>query len=400
MKIYLKHFFYISIIALLSPVFLFGQIFSETKKPIDNDGLSWIKINNNNIGKWSPTIISEKHLRLEPRDNVELEYKVVAIFPKKSSAYDVSINKILEVFYQKQIFAIVDVLYVSKKDKEFGIEFLNQASKNKYDLIFSVGSSSTAFVYKNYKDNEVPVVSVCSKDPVLLKQMSNYTEGSGTNFAFTSLNMPIDVQLNYLKDFMGNIDSIAILYANKNKSAVKTQVNPLKEIAKKEKIKIFDIAVDVQKNAKEELSIKIPQTIQEMKKYNINMKKSFFWLTGSSSVLKEIETIDELKDGMAVLSVVPNAVKSGGKSASLSIGISFESNAYLASIYAIKILTQEKEVGDMKVGIVSPPDISVNFLKLKELDIQIPFDFFEISSTIYNSDGKIVKQDGKLLHNN
>ena len=371
--------------------------FLHSSSVIDNDGLPWIKVSNDNMSHWNPSIISEKHLRLSPRNTKKVKYKVVAIFPKKSSAYDVSINKIMEVFSQKQIVSIIDVVYVAKTDKDFGKEFLKNAQANKYDLIFSVGSSATAFVYKNFKGKKVPVVSVCSKDPVLLNQMSDYTNGSGNNFAFTSLNMPITVQLNYLKELIGEIDSIAILYAKKNKSAVKTQVNPLRELAKKENIKIFDVVVEDQKNAKNELIVKIPQVIGEMNQEKVNKKRSFFWLTGSSSVLKEIETVNKYAGNIAVLSVVPNAVKEGRSSAALSIGISFESNAHLASVYGINILTKKTRAGNMKVGIVSPPDISVSFLKLGELNMKIPFDFFEISSTVYDDTGKISKKDGKLV---
>jgi putative ABC transport system substrate-binding protein len=378
-------------------VLLFSILFLYPKKPMDNDGLPWIKINNSNMYHWKPEVISKKYLRLFPRNNKDIKYKIVAIFPKKSSAYDVSINKIMEVFSQKQIIATIDVVYIAKKDKKFGKRFLKGISANKYDLIFSVGSSATAFMYKNYKGKKIPVVSVCSKDPVLLKQMDDYTNGSGNNFAFTSLNMPITVQLNYLKNLIGEIDSIAILYARKNKSAVKTQVNPLKDLAKKENIKIFEVIVENQKNAKNELKLKIPQVLASMNKNKINKKKSFFWLTGSSSVLKEIKIINKYSKGIAVLSVVPNAVTEGQSSAALSIGISFESNAHLASVYGINILTKKTKVGDMKVGIVSPPDISLSFLKLSELKMKIPFDFFEIASTVYDYDRKLAKKDGKLV---
>jgi len=367
---------------------------------IDNDGLPWLKISDKNIQHWSAEIINEKHLRLSPINNViniKIQYKTVAIFPKKSSAYDVSINKILEVFTQKQVYSTIDVIFVSKKDKKFGLKFLSEAKKNGYDLIFSVGSSATSFVYKNYKGKSISVVSVCAKDPVLLNQMSDYENGSGNNFAFTSLNIPIDVQLSYLKSVIGDIDAIGVLYARKNKSAVKTQVNPLKEIAKTENIKIFDIVVEDRKNAQQELLTKIPKIIKLMDDQNINKKKRFLWITGSSSVLKEIETINKVSSDIPVLSVVPNVVKQGEQSAALSIGISFESNAYLASLYGINILRGKSKAKDMIVGIVSPPDVSINFLKLKEVNLKIPFDFFEIASTIYDMEGNLVKKDGKMV---
>ena len=53
------------------------------------------------------------------------------------------------------------------------------------------------------------------------------------------------------------------------------------------------------------------------------------------------------------------------------------------------------EVGELSVGIVSPPDISINFRKAREIGLEIPFSFFESASFVYDYEGRIVRQDGR-----
>ncbi len=57
-------------------------------------------------------------------------------------------------------------------------------------------------------------------------------------------------------------------------------------------------------------------------------------MTGSTSVFREIATINAHAGRAAVLSAVPDVVRGGDDSAVLSIGISFESNAHVAAVYA------------------------------------------------------------------
>ena len=90
-------------------------------------------------------------------------------------------------------------------------------------------------------------------------------------------------------------------------------------------------------------------------------------------------------------------VSAGDDSAVLSIGISFRSNAHLAAIYGTDVLAGRARVGDLKVGVVSPPDIAINFRKAREIGLRIPFSFFESASFIYDYDGQIVRNNGKTV---
>jgi putative ABC transport system substrate-binding protein len=128
-----------------------------------------------------------------------------------------------------------------------------------------------------------------------------------------------------------------------------------------------------------------------MRKNDPDLSKSLFWLTGSTSVFLEIKTINEHADRVPVVSVVPEIVKAGPDTAVLAIGVSFESNAHLAAVYGAEILSGQAKAGNLKVGLVSPPDIAISFMKAREIGLRVPFQFYETASFIYDYDGKAVR---------
>jgi len=321
---------------------------------------------------------------------------LLVLFPKASSAYDTAMNTILGAFYDNQVQAEFTLINF-QNDRSKGLEALDYAESLKYDLIFSMGSQSTQFVYESYSGGELPVVSVCSKDPVLQGQTQDYKTGSGTNIAFTSLDAPVDLQLTYLLRLKKNLKHIAIIYARDNVSAVETQVKPMAALAEKQGIHILHVAVEDQSRARQELARKVPQVAEEMRQTDPEKQDSIFWITGSTSVFQEIETIDKHSGGIPVLSVVPDIVREEDASAALSIGVSFENNALKAAMYALDILEREVNPGDLVVGLVSPPDIAINFKKAREIGLAIPFSFFESASTVYDYEGKVVRFKGELV---
>jgi putative ABC transport system substrate-binding protein len=95
--------------------------------------------------------------------------------------------------------------------------------------------------------------------------------------------------------------------------------------------------------------------------------------------------------------VVPDIVQSDEASAVLSIGVSFENNALKAALYALEILENNVRPGDLEVGLVSPPDIAINFKKAREIGLSVPFSFFESASTVFNYDGEVVRYKGERI---
>ncbi|RMD60906.1 MAG: hypothetical protein D6826_11260, partial [Alphaproteobacteria bacterium] len=194
-----------------------------------------------------------------------------------------------------------------------------------------------------------------------------------------------------------NLKNIAVLVDSKNVSAVETQAKPLARFARRRGIRILNVAVRNPSKARDELADLIPQAVTDMRKNDPSLDNSVFWITGSTSVFNEIATINAYADRVPVLSAVPEVVKAGGDSATLSVGISFQSNAHLAAIYGADVLSGQVRAGELKVGVVSPPDIAINFRKAREIGLRIPFSFFESATFIYDYDGKPVRYNGKSV---
>jgi putative ABC transport system substrate-binding protein len=95
------------------------------------------------------------------------------------------------------------------------------------------------------------------------------------------------------------------------------------------------------------------------------------------------------------MSAVPVVVREGDDSAVLSIGIGFESNANLAALYALDILAGRAVPGRLKVGIVSPPDIAINFRCARQIGLDIPISFFESAYDIYDYEGRLARRSGE-----
>ena len=249
-------------------------------------------------------------LRISRTDGTGPMRKLFVLYPKPSSAYKVAISKILMVFSNKGVNAEITV-YNFEGDEQRGMDAIKLAEQSESDLIFSMGSRSTAFMWDHYKGGEIPVVSVCSKDPVLLGQMDAYDQGSGTNFAFTSLNMPVEVQMAYIHDFMPDLRNFAILVDSRNISAVETQANPMAELARQKGISVQMLSVEDPDDAAAELNSLVTNAVTTMRKSDPLLEQSLFWITGSTAVFREIETINANSDRVPVLSVVPEVVVRG-----------------------------------------------------------------------------------------
>lgn len=324
--------------------------------------------------------------------------RVFVFYPRPSSAYDTSITAILNVFDEKNIDAEFRI-FNFRKSPERGRSGLISAEKWNADLIFSMGSESTAWLWKSYRGGAIPVVSVCSKDPVMLGQIPDYNRGSGTNFAFTSLNMPVKWQMAYILELKPELKNLGILVNSNNISAVETQALPIAEFVRPLGIQVIDVAIDDPARAVEQLSDKLKKAVRRMRKSDPTLDNSVFWVTGSTAVFKEMRTINENSDRVPVLSLVPDVVKAGDDSAVMAIGIGFNSNAHLAAIYGADVLSGEARVGELKVGIVTPPDISISWRKAREIGLEIPFSFFESASYVYDYDGRMVRYRGKPVAN-
>ena len=347
----------------------------------------WFKFTANVSGEWDVRGDADPNqLFISSKEKKGPVRRVLVMYPRASSAYDIAITQILQVFAAKEINAELSIVNFELKP-ERGKNILRKAEADKIDLVFAMGSESSAWLYQNYKGGALPVVTVCSKDPVLLGQMKDYDTGSGTNFAFTSLNVPIEVQMAYVAELRPTLKNIAILVDMKNVSAVQTQAEPIAEFASKKGIKVIWGSVRNPAKAREELEKIVPDAVNQMQLNDPSLNDSLFWITGSTSVFAEMPTINRYSGRVPVVSAVPEIVKAGPDTAVLGVGVSFESNGRLAGIYGAQVLAGTK-VGALKVGLVSPPDMAISFMKAREIGFRVPFSIFEIASFVYDYDGK------------
>jgi putative tryptophan/tyrosine transport system substrate-binding protein len=357
----------------------------------------WFKYSASVADRWivtetvgNPNLVSVRPKRLIDKP---ANKKVMVIYPRPSSAYDIAITKILNVFEDKALDVDMTVTNYGLDDKR-GFEAIRASHEGKYDLILSMGSETTAWLWENYRGGRLPVITVCSKDPVVLGQSPGYNRGSGTNFGFTSLNMPIDVQMAFVAELKPKLRNIAVLVDSRNVSAIETQAKPVMDYARARGIRVLELSIQNPNNAKAELERMVRDATAQMSRNDPQLTDSIYWVTGSTSVFREIATVNAHASRAAVISVVPEVVRGGDDSAVLSIGISFESNAHVAALFAGEVLTGKTKAGELKVGLVTPPDISISFRKIRDIGMTIPLSFFEAAGTIYDYDGRAVRIDG------
>ncbi len=359
----------------------------------------WFKVSTQTLNEWDAVALPQQSnvVRIKPKRGVTSQAlrRVLVLYPRRSSAYDTAISTFLNVIFDKRINVELTVVNYQNEDVR-GKQAIEQAETGNFDLILSMGSESTAWLWTNYKGGRIPVVTVCSKDPVLLGQSPGYDQGSGTNFAFTSLNMPIDAQMSYVMRLRPNLKNLAILVDANNFSAVQTQAVPAKDFLRTRGIRVLDVAVKNPAKVKEEIAVQVRDAVAAMRKNDPDLSNSLLWITGSTLLFGEISTINQNAFRVPVLSTVTDVVQEGDDSAVLSVGISFESNAHQAAIYAADVMENRQKVGAMPVGVVSPPDVAISFRKARDIGMKIPFSLFESASIIYDNDGKLVRSAGTI----
>ncbi len=366
--------------------------------------VDWITLDEETRAHWelSPSPEDPLLARIQPRNaraghdaQARPPVRIYALFAKQSSAYDTAMRILLARFHRAGIHAEVTLENFAGEAGR-GAAALKRLARNEYDLAFAMGSASVTFLHERLPAPPLPVVTVCAKDPVLMGQMPDYAEGSGRTIAYTSLNVPVELQLDYLRAIVPDLATIGVLYATENTSTVRTQVEPLRAAAAGSGIRVIDVAVHDRSRAREELEALLPRAAETIRRASPS-GGALFWITGATSVFREIETIDALSGGIPVLSAVPDVVQEGDASAVLSIGVSFESNAHLAAHYALRILRDEVRAADLPVGVVTPPDVSINFRKARAAGLRIPFRFFEAATTVYDPDGHLAREEGRLV---
>ncbi|MCW5750574.1 MAG: hypothetical protein KIT81_05450 [Alphaproteobacteria bacterium] len=381
-----------AILALFATLLLAAPLRAEMLPVSD-----WFALSEEAARNWIATELDDRRVRIQPvKAGHGPARSVLVLYPRQSSAYDTAMSRMLEYFRQRGDNIIFEAFNFKRRDHR-GRAALALAEKSDSDLILAMGSDSVAWLHAHYRGGAIPVVSVCAKDPVELGQIAHYESGSQTNFAFTSLNMSVDVQLAYIRKLLPGLRTLAVLVDSDNQSAVQTQSRPLIAAAEREGLRAIEVAVRDPEQAGYELRELVPAALERMRETDPTLTHSALWITGSTSVFQEIAIINQAAGRLPVLSAVPDIVRPGKDSAVISIGVSFESNAYLAAVYAGHVLDGTARPGELPVGIVTPPDIAISFERARAIGLKIPFDFFERAGTVIDPEGRLVRQGGKRI---
>jgi putative ABC transport system substrate-binding protein len=81
----------------------------------------------------------------------------------------------------------------------------------------------------------------------------------------------------------------------------------------------------------------------------------------------------------------------------MSIGVPFKSTGQLGALYVMNILEERLPASRLPVGVISPPDLAIDFRRARQLDLKIPFRFLELASSVYDPDGRLVRQEGQAV---
>ncbi|MEM7566833.1 MAG: hypothetical protein AAF321_06325, partial [Pseudomonadota bacterium] len=166
---------------------------------------------------------------------------------------------------------------------------------------------------------------------------------------------------------------------------------PLAEAAEAAGIDPITIAVTAGLDLTEALPDGVSAARSEMQAGDPTLANSLFWITGSTLLFDQVGTILEAAGTVPVLATAPELVTSEGPSPVIAIGVGFVSNADLAAQTALRILEEGADPGDLAVGIVSPPDIALNFAEARRIGLRVPFGFLEAAGTVIDGKGHPVR---------
>lgn len=321
------------------------------------------------------------------------ERTVMVIYPRASSAYDVAMTTLLLDFAQRPL-NLRFVAVTFDRDPDRGAALLAEAAAEGHALIYAMGSETAAWLHEVRASLATPAVTVCAKDPVLMGQVPDYGGPGDGMIAYTSLNPALGVQIAHLTALRPGLRSVGVLVDRRNLSAVETQANPIIAALVPMGVDAFEVAVQDPADARAELEAAMPEALARMRARDPGLAHSLFWITGSTSVFAEIETLVAAAGPVPLVAAAPEIVQAGAHSAATAVGVSFESNAHLAAVYGAAVLGG-RPPGELPVGVVSPPDVALNFLRLRAAGLRAPFAMLEAAAWVYDAEGRPARLRGR-----
>ncbi len=321
-------------------------------------------------------------------------YAVVVVISRESNDYRLGVEMLLDQLSRNRFAATLTLINVDGR-AELLASVLAMVSTQAIDLMVTVGTEATHYLHQHYH-GPLPVVTMVSPDPVLQGEVESYG-GSESHMAYTSMNLPLALQREYLHQLKPQLKVVGIIYDSTDERSVQTEVVPLSAELTGIHVAVVPIAVDWVPDAAAQLTDRIPLALVEMAKIDPSSEESLLWVSSSPAILNQLTTISQQGGKVPLVSAHLAAVRSGESSAALAFGIDIRSNAQLAARLMMAILRGGVTPESLPVGVVTPADIAVNLQVARRLGLKVPVALLDIANFIYDTKGRLVRDFGRSV---
>ena len=228
----------------------------------------------------------------------------------------------------------------------------NNFVSSKKDLIFTIGTPAAQAAFNTTQD--IPIITTAVTDAQKAGLVKS-NDKSGTNVAGTSDAVPIEKQLKLMQEIFKDVKTIGVLY-NTSEVNSEIQVNNLKELAKKDNIKVIAQGVNSTNDITQGLD-SILDKIDVLYTPADNMVASSMAVIASKSADKKIP----------VFGAEEAHVKGG---ALITEGINYKKIGFEAGLMALEVL-EGKDIKELPVKAVEETELVINEDTLNKLSINI-----------------------------
>jgi len=230
-----------------------------------------------------------------------------------------------------------------------------QFADSKKDLIFAIATPSAQAAYNATKD--IPIVFTAVTDPVKAEIAKDW-KSSGTNVTGTSDKVPVDKQIELLKQLIPNAKTVGVIYNTSETNSV-VQVDELKAAAEKQGLAVKEIGVTNVNEINQNLASALGQ-IDVLYTPTDNTVASGYALVGKLCLEKNVP----------IIGAEEAIVTKGGLA---SIGIDYYKLGKEAGLKAAEVLGGKKP-SEVEITTLSEMSFTINTDVAKKLNITIPAD--------------------------
>ncbi|MBN1070578.1 ABC transporter substrate-binding protein [Clostridium botulinum] len=228
-----------------------------------------------------------------------------------------------------------------------------QFANDKKDLIFAIATPAVQATYNVTKD--IPIVFTAVTDPVVAEIAKDW-RNSGNNVTGTSDKVPVDKQLNLLKELIPTAKTVGIIY-NTSEANSLVQVSEFKEEALKQGLDVKEIGVT---------------NVNEINQNLTNALKSIdvLYTPTDNTIASGYALIGQicLSNNIPIIGAEEAVVDKGGLA---SIGIDYYKLGKETATKAVEIF-EGKAPSDVEITTLSEMSFTINTDVASKLNIKIP----------------------------